>query len=130
MMTGAVESDYNLMFVNGFAAMKALCTDSNDKPEEASRPFDATRAGFVLGEGAAMGAFGLLLGLFGGLGLAALLILVINRTWFGWTIRPAWPGPELAGQALVVMAVAARAAMYPASRARLAQPGQLTRDDL
>jgi 3-oxoacyl-[acyl-carrier-protein] synthase II len=54
MMTGAVESDYNLMFVNGFAAMKALCTDSNDKPEEASRPFDATRAGFVLGEGAAM----------------------------------------------------------------------------
>lgn len=54
MLTGAVESDFNLMFVNGFAAMKALCTDSNDKPQEASRPFDATRAGFVLGEGAGM----------------------------------------------------------------------------
>jgi 3-oxoacyl-[acyl-carrier-protein] synthase II len=54
MIAGAVESDYNLMFVNGFAAMKALCTDSNDAPTEASRPFDATRAGFVLGEGAGM----------------------------------------------------------------------------
>ncbi|MBK7047590.1 MAG: FtsX-like permease family protein [bacterium] len=97
------------------------------------RALGATRRqvfGLFLGEGAAMGALGLLLGLFGGLGLAALLILVINRTWFGWTIRPAWPGQELAVQALVVMAVAALAAMYPASRARLAQPGQLTRDDL
>jgi 3-oxoacyl-[acyl-carrier-protein] synthase II len=52
MIAGAVESDYNQMFVAGFAAMKALCVDSNDDPELASRPFDATRAGFVLGEGA------------------------------------------------------------------------------
>ena len=42
MVAGAVESDYDLMFVTGFAAMKALCTDSNDEPEKASRPFDAT----------------------------------------------------------------------------------------
>ncbi|MEZ4498221.1 MAG: beta-ketoacyl-[acyl-carrier-protein] synthase family protein [Thermomicrobiales bacterium] len=54
MVAGAVESDYDLMFVTGFAAMKALCTDSNDEPEKASRPFDATRAGFILGEGAGM----------------------------------------------------------------------------
>ncbi len=97
------------------------------------RALGATRRqvfGLFLGEGAAMGALGLLLGLGGGLGLAALLILVINRTWFGWTIRPAWPGTALAGQALVVLAVAALAAVYPASRARLARPGQLTRDDL
>lgn len=52
MVAGAVESDCNQMFVAGFAAMKALCTDSNDAPELASRPFDATRAGFILGEGA------------------------------------------------------------------------------
>jgi 3-oxoacyl-(acyl-carrier-protein) synthase len=52
MVAGAVESDYNLMFVAGFAAMRALCTDSNDDADKASRPFDATRAGFVLGEGA------------------------------------------------------------------------------
>ncbi len=37
--------------VGGFAAMKALST-SNDKPKEASRPFDADRNGFVMGEGA------------------------------------------------------------------------------
>lgn len=52
MVAGAVESDYHLFFVSGFAAMRALCTDSNDDPDKASRPFDATRAGFVLGEGA------------------------------------------------------------------------------
>lgn len=97
------------------------------------RALGATRRqvfGLFLGEGLAMGALGLLLGLGGGVGLAALLILFINRTWFGWTIRPAWPGPDLALQAAVVMAVAALAALYPASRARLARPGQLTRDDL
>ena len=86
--------------------------------------------GLFLGEGAAMGALGLLLGLGGGVGLAALLILAINRTWFGWTIRPAWPGADLAVQAVVVLAVAATAALYPAWRARLAHPGQLSRDDL
>ena len=37
--------------VGGFAAMKALCTD-NDNPKGSSRPFDATRSGFVMGEGA------------------------------------------------------------------------------
>ncbi len=37
--------------VGGFAAMKALCT-RNDEPQRASRPFDAERSGFVMGEGA------------------------------------------------------------------------------
>ena len=52
MVTGAVESDNHPFFVAGFSAMRALVTDSNDDPEAASRPFDASRAGFVLGEGA------------------------------------------------------------------------------
>jgi len=54
MIGGAVESDSHPMFIAGFASMKALATDSNDNPAGASRPFDASRAGFVLGEGAGM----------------------------------------------------------------------------
>ena len=38
--------------IGGFAAMKALSTN-NDNPTESSRPFDADRNGFVMGEGAA-----------------------------------------------------------------------------
>lgn len=54
MVAGAVESSRHPMFLAGFAAMRALVTDSNDRPEDASRPFDASRAGFVLGEGTGM----------------------------------------------------------------------------
>lgn len=54
MIGGAVELTDHPLFIAGFAAMRALPTDSNDHPERASRPFDSTRAGFVLGEGAGM----------------------------------------------------------------------------
>lgn len=54
MVAGAAESTTHPLFQAGFAAMRALVTDSNDDPDKASRPFDASRAGFVLGEGAAM----------------------------------------------------------------------------
>lgn len=54
MMAGAVESYRNPFFIAGFAAMRALVTDSNDHPEAAVRPFDVSRAGFVLGEGCGM----------------------------------------------------------------------------
>jgi len=37
--------------IGGFASMKALSTN-NDNPQEASRPFDANRNGFIMGEGA------------------------------------------------------------------------------
>lgn len=54
MLAGATESTNHPLFLAGFEAMRAVVTDSNDDPDKASRPFDATRAGFVLGEGAAM----------------------------------------------------------------------------
>ncbi len=54
MVAGATESTNHPLFLAGFEAMRAVVTDSNDDPDKASRPFDATRAGFVLGEGAAM----------------------------------------------------------------------------
>jgi 3-oxoacyl-(acyl-carrier-protein) synthase len=40
------------MAMVGFAAMRALSTNFNDRPEEASRPFDKDRDGFILSEGA------------------------------------------------------------------------------
>jgi 3-oxoacyl-(acyl-carrier-protein) synthase len=54
MVAGAVESDEHPFFLAGFTAMRALVVDSNDNPAAASRPFDSSRAGFVLGEGAGM----------------------------------------------------------------------------
>ena len=51
MICGGAEAAITPMGVGGFAAMKALST-RNDEPERASRPFDADREGFVIGEGA------------------------------------------------------------------------------
>lgn len=51
MICGGSEAAITPMGVGGFAAMKALST-RNDAPEKASRPFDADREGFVIGEGA------------------------------------------------------------------------------
>ncbi len=52
MVAGGSESVVCGMAIGGFAAMKALST-RNDSPQTASRPFDKTRDGFVLAEGAA-----------------------------------------------------------------------------
>lgn len=51
MITGGADACVNAMGVGGFAVMRAL-SDRNDEPETASRPFSASRDGFVLGEGA------------------------------------------------------------------------------
>ncbi len=50
MIAGGTEAAITPMSVGGFAAMKALST-RNDEPQRASRPFDAQRDGFVVGEG-------------------------------------------------------------------------------
>jgi 3-oxoacyl-[acyl-carrier-protein] synthase II len=51
MITGGAEATVTPMAIGGFANMTAL-SRRNDSPETASRPFDATRDGFVMGEGA------------------------------------------------------------------------------
>ncbi len=51
MICGGAESAINELTVSGFSNMKAL-SKTNDNPQEASRPFDIKRNGFVLGEGA------------------------------------------------------------------------------
>ena len=50
-ITGGSEAAINEAAIGGFASAKALST-RNDSPETASRPFDVTRDGFVMGEGA------------------------------------------------------------------------------
>ena len=52
MITGGSEAAITPLSFGGFSAMKAMCSKFNDSPTEASRPFDADRAGFVMGEGA------------------------------------------------------------------------------
>jgi 3-oxoacyl-[acyl-carrier-protein] synthase II len=51
MIAGGCESTVTVLGVGGFNAMRAMST-RNDEPERASRPFDAERDGFVIGEGA------------------------------------------------------------------------------
>ncbi len=55
-LTGGAEAAITPIGIAGFASMKALST-RNEEPGKASRPFDAQRDGFVMGEGAAVFVF-------------------------------------------------------------------------
>jgi 3-oxoacyl-[acyl-carrier-protein] synthase II len=52
MVAGGTESPICRIGVAGFAACRALATAFNDRPKQASRPYDKDRDGFVIGEGA------------------------------------------------------------------------------
>ena len=52
MLAGGAESTINPLGVAGFAQARALNTAFHDRPEQASRPYDKGREGFVMGEGA------------------------------------------------------------------------------
>ena len=52
MVAGGAESSVNRLALAGFSACKALSTGFNDRPKQASRPYDRDRDGFVMGEGA------------------------------------------------------------------------------
>jgi len=52
MVAGGAESTVNRISMAGFSACRALSTGFNDRPKQASRPYDRDRDGFVMGEGA------------------------------------------------------------------------------
>lgn len=52
MVAGGTEAAVNVLSMSGFSQARALSTAFNDEPHKSSRPFDADRDGFVMGEGA------------------------------------------------------------------------------
>jgi 3-oxoacyl-[acyl-carrier-protein] synthase II len=56
-VAGGTEAAIHPLPIAGFAAMQALSSSRNDEPALASRPYDTSRDGFVLGEGAALAVF-------------------------------------------------------------------------
>jgi len=52
MLAGGTEATMTPLCFAGFCAMKAMNINYNDDPKKASRPFDANRGGFIMGEGA------------------------------------------------------------------------------
>ena len=52
MLAGGTEATMTPLCFAGFCAMKAMNSNFNDRPTEGSRPFDADRGGFIMGEGA------------------------------------------------------------------------------
>ena len=54
MVAGGSEAALCRIGMAGFASARALCTGFNDRPQQASRPWDKMREGFVMGEGAGM----------------------------------------------------------------------------
>jgi len=52
MVVGGSDCRVTPLIMAQYARLGALCLDSNDEPERAARPFDVSRCGFVMGEGA------------------------------------------------------------------------------
>jgi putative ABC transport system permease protein len=83
-----------------------------------------------VGKGLGMGLLGLVLGLGGGILLAGLLIYVINRAYFGWTIQPYAAWGAVLQQSVTILGAAVLASLYPALRASRTPATELSRDDL
>jgi putative ABC transport system permease protein len=83
-----------------------------------------------LGKGLGIALYGLALGGLGGVALAMILIYVINRAFFGWTIALNWPGTAVVWEAVAIVAASLAGSIYPALRASRAPATELRRDDL
>jgi putative ABC transport system permease protein len=77
-----------------------------------------------------MGVSGIVLGTAAGAGFALLLIYVVNRAFFGWTIALHWPIGLLLRQDAMVLLAAALASLYPAWLASGTPATELRREDL
>jgi putative ABC transport system permease protein len=82
------------------------------------------------GKGLAIAGLGVALGLPGGAALAWVLVRLVNRDFFGWTLRLEWPLSMLALQALTILAAGFAASLYPALRGSDAPATELSRDAL
>ena len=85
--------------------------------------------GLFVGKGLGMGGLGLVLGGAGGVILALILIFVINRAYFGWTIQLHWPWWSFGEQALTILATSVAASLYPAWKASRTPATELGRED-
>ena len=82
------------------------------------------------GKGLAIAGLGVGLGLPGGAALAWVLVRLVNRDFFGWTLQLEWPVGMLAVQALTILGAGFVASIYPAARASDAPATELSRDAL
>jgi putative ABC transport system permease protein len=83
-----------------------------------------------LGKGISIATLSAVLGSFGGVALALILIFWINRAYFGWTIRLNFPWVDLSQELALIFLVAVIASVYPAIRASGTPATELNRDDL
>jgi putative ABC transport system permease protein len=77
-----------------------------------------------------MGLSGIALGTLAGIAFALVLIYVVNRAFFGWTIAVYWPLGLLMRQNAVIVLAAALASLYPAWVASGTPATELRREDL
>lgn len=132
-ITGVLQGMSLLVAVAGVTL--ALLVMARDRRAEIAllRSLGATRAQVFrvwVGKGAALAVLGLVPGALGGLALAWVLVVAINRAYFGWTIPIEAPGVDVFLQVGIVLAAAIAAAIVPAARASRAPATELCREDV
>lgn len=83
-----------------------------------------------LGKGLGIALYGLGLGGIGGVLLALILIFVINRTFFGWTIALNWPWHSMAGETAAILLASVVGSVYPALKASRTPATELRKEDV